>query len=269
MFLNLLKMDFIRCINIKKIVAIMLIFVFLLFLGNDEFVRNPAGVLPWGEYYGGVGIIEYIEAQMHTDTFKVVFVILLCSLYTGSYSKEKSNGYIRMLLGRVDVVSYIQSKLIANTVIMIAVYTGALFLFVLIMLPHAPLMPAECESYHRYKDIMMAHPVGYVFMLGLMFGMVSAAFSSFGLLVSLFQPNAFVSIGLPGLIFYLMVSFVAFYSPFSVFGIVGMECSLSIWVNCPPWVDYLWGIFLSFVTICICGCLCCFSLSRRMKNGDI
>lgn len=72
--------------------------------------RNQEALLPWSGYSEDYsGILENLDRLLCFDTFKVVFVILLCSLYSASFCKDMSNGYIRMVLSRTDVTSYTQS----------------------------------------------------------------------------------------------------------------------------------------------------------------
>lgn len=269
MFFNLLKMNLKRCLSFRKCFWIFVIFVFLLILSECKFETDFDWLFPIGEYNENYGVLERIEQLLEIDTFKVIFVILLCTVYSDSYCQEKRNGYIRMILSRTDIVSYTQSKFIANVVAILVISMGVFFLYALVMLPNAPLMPKLCDNYYYYKDIMMSHPICYIVMISITFGMVAAACSSFGLLISVLQPDRFVSIGLPGLIFFLAVSFGFRDGPFDVYAMVAMYPTLSNWTGGQIWLDFIWGLVFSFLIICFCGYLFYRSLIWRMKNGDI
>ena len=183
MFVNLLKMDLKRSLDYRRLIPVVILFVFFIISGRERLTSNLwLYFWPGGDFVDEYGSLEDIEFILTFDTFKVIFVILLCSLYSNSFCREKSNGYLRMVMGRTDLTSYTQSKFIANTVSMIIASICSFAVFVLMLLPHVPLMPENSENAHHYLDIMTAHPVVYLFMLGIQFGMVAAAFGSMGML---------------------------------------------------------------------------------------
>ena len=107
MFIDLLRMDLKRSLDIRKVIPVIFLIVFFMIFGENEFINHPETLLPWSGYSDDYnGILENLDHLLYFDTYKVVFVILLCSLYSSSFCKDKSNGYIRMVLSRTDVTSY-------------------------------------------------------------------------------------------------------------------------------------------------------------------
>lgn len=270
MFIDLLSMDLKRSLDMRKIIPVVFLIVFFMIFGEDEFISNPETLLPWSGYSEDYsGILENLDRLLYFDTYKVVFVILLCSLYSASFCEDKSNGYIRMVLSRTDVTSYTLSKFITNTISIVFVSLCSFFLYVLILLPNRVFISPKSGSIYYYMDVMQAHPVCYIVMAGLQFGMITAACGSIGLLASTFQPNAFVSIGLPGLVFFLALSFRIHEGPLDILSMVGMYKTLTIYTGGSNWLDYLWGITFPFLIICLIGFLFYLRLTQRMREGEI
>ena len=270
MFINLLITDLKRSLDMRKVIPAILLIVFFMIFGENAFIDNPEILLPWSGYSKDYnGILEYLGNMLLFDKFKVIFVILLCSLYSSSYCKDKSNGYILMVLNRTDATSYTQSKFIANTISIIFVSLCSFFLYVFILFPHIDLVSPYCNNGYYYLDIMLSHPVCYIIMAALQFSMIAAACGSIGLLVSIFQPDAFVSIGLPGLIFFLALSFKADNGPFDILSMVGMNPTLTLYTGGTVWLDYLWGITFPFMVICLTGFLFYLRLTKKIIEGNI
>jgi len=270
MFINLLRMDLKRSLDMRKVIPVVFLIVFFMIFGENEFIDHPETLLPWNGYSEDYsGILEHLDRLLYFDKYKVVFVILLCSLYCASFCKDKSNGYIRMVLSRTDVTSYTQSKFIANTISTVLVSLCSFFLYVLVLLPNRIFVAVHSSSTYHYMDVMKAHPICYIIMAGLQFGMITAACGSIGMLVSTFQPDAFVSIGLPGLVFFLVLSFGPDAGPLDILSMVGMSKTLTIYTGGPNWLDYLWGITFPFLIICLIGFLFYLRLTQGMKRGEI
>ena len=141
MFINLLITDLKRSLDMRKVIPAILLIVFFMIFGENAFIDNPEILLPWSGYSKDYnGILEYLGNMLLFDKYKVIFVILLCSLYSSSYCKDKSNGYILMVLNRTDATSYTQSKFIANTISIIFVSLCSFFLYVFILFPHIDLV---------------------------------------------------------------------------------------------------------------------------------
>ena len=83
MFINLLITDLKRSLDMRKVIPAILLIVFFMIFGENAFIDNPEILLPLSGYSKDYnGILEYLGNMLLFDKYKVIFVILLCSLYS-------------------------------------------------------------------------------------------------------------------------------------------------------------------------------------------
>ncbi len=264
MFWKTLKAEFIRASNPIRIVVVLMLSLILL-IGSDweliSFILQEGG-------YINIGSVETLLRLFGMDTFKCVMVVLLAGLYTNSFCKDDNSRYLRMILARTDITTYTQCRFIANLCVVILVAVIALYLYVIVMSPFMPLMPEKGTNFDFfYLGIAIKYPILYVGMTGYIFGLVTTACSSIGLLYSTFRPNSFVSIALSGLVFYVALSYIPYESPFNVINIVGMGSSIG--VNAPQMLMFLWANMYMISVIGICGVLFWKRMKWRVENGYV
>jgi hypothetical protein len=265
----MLKMDLIRCFTAARIILIIFVAALSFFLGAFKFNDNILWLLPFThKYNSGIVIVEYISQIVQIDTFKMVLVVILCIMYSDFFCKDKNSGYIRMVLNRTDITTYVQSNFFANTIAILIMSIVIFGIYILIMLPHAALTGDTGNDIY-YHNIMLNHPYIYVIMVALTFGMVTSMCSSFGILLSVFQPDRFVSIGTSGLLFFILISFSPKDGLFDFYAMVAMYPTIGNQIGENTWVDFLWGIIFPFWIICLNGFLFYKILVRRIKNGEL
>jgi hypothetical protein len=211
-------------------------------------------------------VMQIIFHNIVMDKFKIIMILLLACIYTKSFCDDYNSNYLRCILTRIDVSFYAQSKIVVNafsnilgSVLGFSISTVFLSFFV-------PLVSEEIDVGNN--TLAIEHPIGYILLMGLVFGLVAAACSTIGMLISAFQPNAFVSIAMAGLIFFLVVSYIPSNSIFDVLSVImflptftkGDETGI---------LDILWNIMYPALVIYICGVLFRKKLEWRVKNGYI
>ena len=268
LFRHMLCIDLKRCLRSVRFWTIVLSIGILTLIGETGYGTDL--LLFFRGYDTSEGIVELLTSSLMFDRFKVVYVILLSSIYTGSFCREETSGNLRMILARVDITDYTQSKFIANTLGIITAAIFSFFCFTLALIPHRALASHNyANSGYHYLYIMEQHPLWYIFMVGLEFGMIVAAFSAMGMLFSVYQSNLFVSIGLPGLLFFALASVDLPNSPFDVYQMISMGHTLTRGGGDNVWIDYGWGLLFPFLVILLCGRLFYQRLRWRLKNGLI
>lgn len=266
MFKNVLRMDLKRCFENKKLL-IMIIGATLLLLASSGEQIVSYNSLTSQERHEYVGAVDLLQGVMAFDVFKAVVALVFSGLYTGSFCREENCQYLCMILNRTDTVTYTRSKFLANTIVILAASFASCFLFVFVCLfMDYPIMPNSEEvgflNVFFYLTMVREYPIVYVGMIALQFGMVIAACSSLGMLFSTYQANTFVSIGLSGLVFFLLLSLSSLHNtPFDVLNLVGMQSVLPGGKDANPWLMFAWGMLLPSIVIV----LCCIQFERRMK----
>ncbi|MGN0298815.1 MAG: hypothetical protein ACI4C1_06520 [Lachnospiraceae bacterium] len=207
---------------------------------------------------------------LQMDTFKVVVLFLLSGLYTNSFCKDSNSRYLRLILTRTDITTYTQSRFFANFFCIVLACLFAFYLFLVVTSPVAMISKnSEQDVGVFYQDIVLTAPLLYVAMLALQFAVVATACSSVGLLASSYQANNFVSIGLPGFIFFLALSYIPLTSIFSIKSVVGMDPTFTKSYDSPWQIDYAWGILYPTIVTVICACLFYRRMKWRIDNGRI
>lgn len=266
MFLNAFKSDIIRCFHIKKIFFILLLFVAVLLGGQIQDIQTSLLYFDYGETKG---VLEILGKALTFDKFKIVLVMLLAALHTNSFCKDDNTHYLRMILNRTNVVCYTQARFLTNTVFITLLSVLGFVLSAVILSPFFPIH-SLVEKYDFYYDNLAANfPVLYLLLMGFQFGILVAAFSSIGLVFSSFQPNAFVSIGLTGLIFFISVSYIPASSIFDIYPVMVLDASFIKWTDGAKGINLSWNILYPTLVIVICGYIFYRRLDWRVKNGDI
>lgn len=265
MFGRMLKMEFVRACRPSRVLLVSLL-VLILLVGSDWQMMENALKGAYGK--DGVGSIEFLTLLMSFDTFKCVFVVLMAGLYTNSFCKDDNGKYLRMILNRVNVTTYTQCRFLANLLTIWIVSVCSFYLYTIVMRPWMPLLPEGGTEYGMYYvEFANKYPVLYVGMIGYVFGLVAAACSSVGVLFSVYKPNAFVSIGISGLVFFLAMSYIPYGTPFNVLNIVSMSSTIGL--EAPCLLMFLWTNLYMLSIIGICGFLFYRRMKWRVENGYV
>lgn len=259
-FFRQLGMDLVRSICSIRFVVLVLIFTLLLMAGG---IRDLERVINWQM---SKSVIKALFLDMNQDRFKVILVLALSGIYTKSFCDDYNSHYLRCVLNRADVVYYAQSRVLINA---LANVLGSVLGFAVATMFYSIFMPLITDADSLYHlEYAQKHPLFYILLIGLVFGLVTAACSSIGLLVSSFQPNPFVSIALAGLIFYLAVSYLPDRSIFDFLGVVVLAPLITKSEN-GQLADILWCILYPVLIIYISGLIFRKKLEWRVKNGYI
>lgn len=222
------------------------------------------------------GAVDFLELQMMFDSYKVIIVILLCSLYVGSICKDVKCRYQRLILSRTGLQTYAASRFFANTILTVAASILSCYLFsAAVVAVGFPIITEDAgggvliDAY--YKEWMKAAPYLYIGFIGLQFGMIVSAFGSIGLLFSAYQQDSFVCVGVSAFAFFMMVSASGYFlgSPFDVLTLMGMQSTLPAGRDTPPILMMAWGMLYPAMAIVLCSLLFYRKMKRRVIDGNI
>lgn len=270
MFGHVFQMDCKRSFRVSKIIIIALLIVFCIIVSEiDEicFVLFEPEI-SYGDMYGSLDLMGFF---LITDKYKTVIAVLLGAIYTSSFCSDNNTNYLRMILARTDITTYTQSRFLANTLVIVVTSILAFYLFCVVLIPIFPLVnnshsssvPIELET------IFNRMPLLYVGMLGLQFGMLVAACSSIGLLLSVYVSNAFVSIEFTGMCFFVALCYTPKNTPFRIMNLLSISSPSNLFDNLPKGFIYAWGMLYPTAVICCCGYFFYRRMQRRMTNGYI
>lgn len=269
MFGRFLKCELKRSCSPAKSAAVMILFVISVFFSIWEILGAYIG-MSYNERMSYGSVIYFLDYMMVMGALKVICVLLLSMLHTGSFCDDFGHHYLRAILNRVDVATYTQCRFVGNALAIVVTSTGAICLFTAIMRLFFPVSASEVfTSSYYYVDMIVNEPYLYIVLTGIEFGIVAAACSSIGLLFSVWQTNRFVSVGLPALCFYLGFSYIPSGTFFSLQDLIMMRKSFPANWEIPVGVNLAWGILYPVLVIAACGFLFYRTLKRRMLNGSV
>lgn len=264
--MNCFRMDLKRSIFCKKFIFVV-IATYLVLLAStwNEFQTSTW----WGDSTGAVGSVNIISTTLAFDKFKVVIVFFLGGLYTGSYCSDENSRYLRSIFTRTTLLSYTISRFVVN---FIAIMMGMLIVFILYIgigfCAGLPLVSENIKNLY-YGAFAWDHPMIYSIMMALQFGVITAACSGTGLLLSVYQPNLFVSVGMCGLVFYAATSYIPTDSIFSILILLSMSPTFPTRLATPHTLMFLWGMLYPLTIYAFCAFFFARRLEWRKKHGLI
>lgn len=264
--MNCFLMDLKRSIFCKKFIFVV-ISTYLVLLAStwNEFQTSTW----WGDSTGAVGSVNIISTTLAFDKFKVVIVFFLGGLYTGSYCSDENSRYLRSIFTRTTLLSYTISRFVVN---FIAIMMGMLIVFILYIgigfCAGLPLVSENIKNLY-YGAFAWDHPMIYSIMMALQFGVITAACSGTGLLLSVYQPNLFVSVGMCGLVFYAATSYIPTESIFSILILLSMLPTFPTRLATPHTLMFLWGMLYPLTVYAFCAFFFARRLEWRKKHGLI
>ena len=264
--MNCFRMDLKRSIFCKKFIFVV-IATYLVLLAStwNEFQTSTW----WGDSTGAAGSVNIISTTLAFDKFKVVIVFFLGGLYTSSYCSDENSRYLRSIFTRTTLLSYTISRFVVN---FIAIMMGMLIVFILYIgigfCAGLPLVSENIKNLY-YGAFAWDHPMIYSIMMALQFGVITAACSGTGLLLSVYQPNLFVSVGMCGLVFYAATSYIPTESIFSILILLSMLPTLPTRLATPHTLMFLWGMLYPLTVYAFCAFFFARRLEWRKKHGLI
>ena len=264
--MNCFRMDLKRSIFCKKFIFVV-IATYLVLLAStwNEFQTSTW----WGDSTGAAGSVNIISTTLAFDKFKVVIVFFLGGLYTGSYCSDENSRYLRSIFTRTTLLSYTISRFVVN---FIAIMMGMLIVFILYIgigfCAGLPLVSEDIKNLY-YGAFAWDHPMIYSIMMALQFGVITAACSGTGLLLSVYQPNLFVSVGMCGLVFYAATSYIPTESIFSILILLSMLPTFPTRLATPHTLMFLWGMLYPLTIYAFCAFFFARRLEWRKKHGLI
>jgi len=275
MFGKVFRMEFKRSFSIKKalISVSIVVCIFLMSVWNDFGLGGVVSAFPKKSIYIGSG--DMLLSLLVTNRYTVLVVIVLGWMHAGSFAKDDTYQYLRAILCRTDITTYTQCRFLSH---ILSVCLGSIlsfYVFVILMMPYMDIFMKDnvWSSNPYYAQLALDRPAAFIGMMGLQFGILAAAFTSIGIVYSVYQPNYFVSIAIGGLTFYAATSFLPTFftgkriGAFDIWGLMMMDPVLG---NELPWaVNYMWGIMFPLTIVLICGYLFYRRMQWRVANGYI
>lgn len=258
------RMDLKRSIFCKKFCAVVLGVLIVLIISTWDDLKMYTR---WGDVPGYSGPVDALAKSLAFDKFKILVVFLLGGLYTGSYCSDMKSRYIRSIFTRTTITSYTLTRFTVNC---LAIILGMLVSFglysIICLFGGMPLVGHTVESFF-YGTFAVQHPILYLIMMALQFGVITVACSGIGLLLSVYQANLFVAVGTCGLVFFVAVSYIPGGSIFDILGLVSMMSTLGNAV--PHRIMFLWGMLYPLTVYAFCAFFFARRLEWRKKHGLI
>lgn len=161
-----------------------------------------------GEGWAGMtGIVDNFQISLEFDTFMMVYVLILAGLCVGNFCKDYNSRYLRMILERTDVTSYTMARFLANIVavtVSFLISTGVYIVFYRAI--GVTMIAEQQQSEYLFNQMARVYPIGFMILMSVNFGLAASAFGAMGMAFSAYQPNAFISIGTSGMLFFLTIS---------------------------------------------------------------
>lgn len=264
MFFRMIKMDCRRCFHpIKFMLIVLFLVMFICICGMETMIH----VLKYPDSYDVVWVFDHDILSF--DQYKIVMAFILGALYTSSVCKDDESNYLRMILSRVDVTTYIISRLLINTIAVVSACILAFFMFAILSYPILNIYNGQpLGSPYYYTPIIEISPLIYIGMMAIQFGMLVSVGSGIGFLFSAYLNNTFVSVGMVGMTLFIGLSYIPYESVFSMLSLSCMKGSPGL-ENFSVLINYAWGIVYPICIIILCGYLFNRRMKWRMLNGYI
>lgn len=265
MFQRMVQMDWRRCFRPLKIMVLLLAIVLFFLVSSQNYIHTQL-------YYhssreDGAYLISMLNVMLMISEYQVLMTLLLSAIYTVSFCSDENTQYLRFILSRVDITTYTQSRFLVNTFVITGTAILSIFVYVIILLPMFVVWnPEEAYNQFYYQAVIDVNPYLYLLMVGLQFGLIISACSSIGLLFSVYQSNAFVTICVSGITFFCWSSYVPDWYPISISPAICMQPTFQ---NFPHWFNYIWGLLLPILVIVVCGYLFYRRMKWRLNHGLI
>lgn len=170
---------------------------------------------PYNSYRDIVTIFNYL---VHYDQFRSVMIAIASLAYSFSYCHDKNNHCMEILLYRGTLKSYALSKIIANAVAVLLSFLLGVFIYFLILHIWFPILDESTINstggvFGIYGDfIENGKPYLILIFESLLMGIGIMALTTFGLLISTYITNKYVTIS-AGFIFYFLLCSITMYFP--------------------------------------------------------
>lgn len=262
-----------RAFALKRFLIITVVVAILMIAAEYLEVRVPSDMTDEA-IMKTVGISNMYHSSLQSDSYTMVYVVLLSSLCVGSFCKDYNSRYLRVILGRTDTLSYTISKFLAHLMAVSAALLAATIIYVLYFYMNGFSITAEEQTYmHIFADIEYKFPLMYILMLWVNLSLNIAVFGAMGMAFSAYQPNSFISLGIGALLFFLFKTVGGYFLgafPLNIQLVMGMTSMSSI--ECPQNIkmvlEVVWDVCYLMLLIVICAYLFYQKLERRRANGN-
>lgn len=263
---HIYRMDLRRCFSPLRMGLIILGVTALCFAGAWETISFNLS-LSKAERVNAISLLA--KDVLFIDAYKIVMVFLLAAIYTGSFCGDDSYHYLRMILTRTTLLRYTVSRFIIHFLGIIAAAAVSFYLFILLLAVIGFPVNSDFTSFALYyKTVAYSCPLLYVGMMGLQFGVIAAACCSVGLLLSSYQPEIFVCIGISGLTFFLLLSYFPD-TPFNMLNLISMLPPAFLGSEASQALSFAWGMLYPGAITVLSGMLFYRRMKWRVCNGFI
>ncbi|OZV13300.1 hypothetical protein CIW83_05350 [Tissierella sp. P1] len=221
------------------------------------------------------GYIYYITREIFEESIQgiisMLFPVLIMVVYANGYIVEYKNEYIKYCQSRVDIWTYIKSKLLANSIFTFIV--GALiilipYFFCQVIVPRyglVELTPITEKMYPRENNLSFLleySSLAYILVYTIWVGINAVLYGNMAMLISLHKKNGFISLSIPVLFYHLGNFFLA---------VIGFEKFSPLASVFPLSLRKIWtgNFFVSFITLFIIDIvLFIYSYKKYKQFGD-
>lgn len=178
--------------------------------------------IPWDNFSNS---ILYIVEQQPFGSFQPLLLVCGTIPFATAYISDCENNFIKSLVIRSDLRSYLRSKAIVTAASCFVTIFLAKMMFVLVLHAFCPVcVPSELQpTYQSAMDRLLdTHPYGYLFAEAAVFAFAASAFALFALLLSSFTHNAFVTVMSPMVTNFFLTSLEQIFSVPAAFSVINL-----------------------------------------------
>lgn len=163
--------------------------------------------IPW-DNLGSLSVIYFVNLLIFGS---FVQMLLICGAipYSTSYLSDWQSGYIKAIVIRTDLRSYLRSKVVVTAFSGFVTVALGKLIFVLTMRIFVPVVSEgrhELSSQYALEHLAASHPYAYLAADAALYAMAAAAFAVLALLISSLTRNVFVTLASPMVMYFMMTS---------------------------------------------------------------
>lgn len=163
--------------------------------------------IPWDNLYRP-SVLYMVQFIAWGSYVQLIFVGgVVC--YSTSYLSDVENHYIRYLVLRSDLRSYLKAKVITTAISgFITVFLGKLLFVATLRVKYSWVLPGEQydATAQGISRLMAINPQGYILADAVLYALAAAGFAVLALLISSITKNIFVTVMSPIVLFFMLTS---------------------------------------------------------------
>lgn len=219
----------------------------------------------------GYDVIGLYNLMVHYDTFKLLLLLVLTSVYANSICIERNNHVFQYIVFRTGTKEYVFSKvittLIASSLAYIAGLSIAFFALSRIIPLSEAVSPVVGDANYMSFAFLTPHEHPYIWMTltALLFLSSINVFCILGLVSSLYIKDIMIVQCIPSISYFMLTSLTYFLPEIFYLPAYGNQVTL---ISENPWINYFYKLVMNIVVTMLLAYILHSELRKQCDEGN-